>query len=170
MAAKKKDGAPPPAPVGRPTIYSPELIATICARIAEGESMRSVTRDDAMPAMTTLFRWMGEYPDFKQHYATAMEQRTDMMFEDIMEIADEECTFVKKSKHGGDDVEGEQEVTFDPTAVARNRLRIDARKWMLSKMIPKKYGDKITQELGGIDGAPIETSHTITFIDRKSVV
>jgi len=142
------------APVGRPTIYSEEMIAVICARIADGESMRSIARDDSMPAMTTMFRWLGESEQFKKQYAIAMAQRAEGMFEDMIEIADEECTFIKKSKHGSkDDGDEEVEVAFDPTAVARNRLRVDTRKWMLAKMVPKRYGDKQEVEHTSPDGS-----------------
>jgi hypothetical protein len=47
-------------------------------------------------------------------------------------------------------------VVFDSTAVARNRLRVDARKWVAAKLLPKKYGDKVQQEVSGPDGGPIE--------------
>jgi len=46
-------------------------------------------------------------------------------------------------------------------AVARSRLRIDARKWLASKLAPKKYGDKIDATLSGPDGGPIKTENTI---------
>lgn len=150
--------------VGRPSDYSQEIADIICERITDGESLRAICRDPAMPAMATVFRWIAAHKELREQYTLSMEQRAEMMFEDIIDIADDECTMIKRSKHGDGEDEGDIDVIFDATAVARNRLRVDARKWALSKMMPKKYGDKITQELGGIDGAPIETSHTITFI------
>ena len=84
-----------------------------------------------------------------------MVQRSEAMFEDILEIADDTSR---------DTIDTENGEKANSEWISRSRLRVDARKWMLSKMMPKKYGDKITQELGGIDGAPIETSHIITFI------
>lgn len=117
--------------------------------------MRKISRDDDMPVLTTIFRWIGQYPEFKQQYEISMEQRTEALFEEILEIADDTSR---------DTIETETGEKANAEWISRSRLRVDARKWMLSKMVPKKYGDKITQEVGGIDGAPIETSHTITFI------
>lgn len=73
---------------------------------------------------------------------------------------------VKADKHGSrdDDGDGNTEVVFDSTAVQRNRLRVDARKWLLSKMAPKKYGDKVTQEHTGANGGAIQVASTVTFV------
>lgn len=79
----------------------------------------------------------------------------EAMAEEILEIADEESTVVRRSKHYPNAPESEDddlEVVFDATAVARNRLRIDTRKWIMSKMAPKKYSDKIA--IGGASDLP----------------
>lgn len=141
--------------VGRPSDYSQELVEIICARIADGESLRAICRDEGMPAKGTVFRWIAQIKEFQDQYEAAMVQRSEAMFEDILEIADDTSR---------DTIDTENGEKANSEWISRSRLRVDARKWMLSKMMPKKYGDKITQELGGIDGAPIETSHIITFI------
>ena len=46
-------------------------------------------------------------------------------------------------------------VPLSADVIARNRLRIDTRKWILSKMLPKVYGDKLIQEVTGANGGPI---------------
>mgnify|MGYP000426269079 FL=1 len=76
---------------------------------------------------------------------------------------------VKADKHGSqdDDGMGQTEVVFDSTAVQRNRLRVDARKWLLSKMVPKKYGDKLVQEHTGANGGAIQVHSTVTFVEPK---
>lgn len=90
-------------------------------------------------------------------YARARQERADLLADEIVEIADEECTTVKASKHGSsDDGEGETEVVFDAVAVARNKLRVDARKWVASKLKPRVYGDKL--ELSGEVGTPTKLS------------
>ncbi len=90
-------------------------------------------------------------------YARARQERADLLADEIVEIADEECTTVKASKHGSsDDGEGETEVVFDAVAVARNKLRVDARKWVASKLKPRVYGDKL--ELSGEIGTPTKLS------------
>lgn len=115
-------------------------------------------------------RWLAEEGEagdsLRDQYARARDAQAEVMAEDILAIADEECTMVKADKHGSrdDDGAGNTEVVFDATAVQRNRLRVDARKWLLSKMAPKKYGDKVTQEHTGANGGAIQVASTVTFV------
>jgi hypothetical protein len=98
----------------------------------------------------------------------ARELQAEYMAEDILTIADEECTTVRADKHGTqDDGDGKTEVVFDSTAVQRNRLRVDARKWLLSKLAPKKYGDKVTQEHTGPNGGPAQFSLTVGYMHAQ---
>lgn len=129
--------------VGRPSDYSLELVNAICIRIAEGESLRSICRDDAMPAMSAVFRWIAAHEEFKEQYAMAMEQRTEALFEEILEIADETSR---------DTIDTENGEKANSEWISRSRLRVDARKWMLSKMVPKKYGERLA--IGGADDMP----------------
>jgi hypothetical protein len=128
--------------VGRPTIYSEELIDTICERLATGESLRSVCRDDEMPAMASVFKWLRENRSFSEQYAKAKEESADALVEDMLDIADNQA---------GQEVEidGKLVSVKDGPSVAHARLRVDTRKWAASKLKPKKYGDKITQEHQG---------------------
>lgn len=123
-------------PAGRPSIYTPELIDAICERVADGESMRKICRDEHMPAMTTIFRWLRENPEFREQYEAATDMRADSFAEDMLDIADIPPQINEK---GG----------VDSGDVAHMRLRIDTRKWIASKLKPKKYGDKIEQEING---------------------
>lgn len=150
------------APVGRPSEYSQQVADIICERLSEGESLRSICLEETMPNKATVFRWLGVREEFSDQYARAREEQAEALADEIVEIADEEGTMIKRSKHGGnaeDNADEEIEVVFDPTAVARNRLRVEARKWVAAKLKPKKYGEKVTQELTGKDGAPIQTSN-----------
>lgn len=124
--------------VGRPTTYSEETASLICARMADGESLRSICRDDAMPALSTVFLWVSKHSEFSEQYRLAMASRADAMFEDMIDIADD----------GRNDyiVNGEGEERFNTEHVQRSRLRLDTRKWMLARMLPKKYGDKVIDE------------------------
>lgn len=121
-------------PSGRHSEYTPEIGAHICSEIAAGRSLRSICDDEGMPNKSTVFRWLARHPEFRDQYSRAQEDRTAAMAEEIIEIADDE---------GIADVQ-------------RARLRVDARKWLMSKMAPKKYGDKVA--IGGDkDMDPIET-------------
>lgn len=148
--------------MARPSKYTDALAATICARIANGESLRTICKDPAMPGNSTVFAWLAAKPEFQEQYARAHEAQADKYAEETIEIADEEVTMVKRSKHGGEDDEGEIEVVFDSAAVARNRLRVDARKWYASKLAPKKYGDKLAVG-GDVDAPPIAHKVDVTL-------
>ena len=75
--------------MGRPSIFTDDLAATICQRIADGESLRSVCRDDDMPAKSTVLKWLGENDGFSAHYARARTAQADHFADEIIEIADD---------------------------------------------------------------------------------
>lgn len=142
----------PKNPVGRPSIYTQELADLVCQRIAEGYSMRTVCAPDDMPAISTLFKWIRQIPTFAQQYARATEERTEAMSEDILDIADDGSNDLMTIQKGNHTYEMEnKEVTN------RSRLRVDTRKWLMSKMKPKKYGDKVdvTSDGKAIEGNTI---------------
>jgi hypothetical protein len=145
---------------GRPSIYTPELAAYICAQIAEGKSVRTICLPDDMPHMTTIFEWIANRPEFSKQYAYARDMQADKMAEETIQIADDGLndTYL--------DDDGNKRTDHD--VIARSRLRVDARKWYASKLAPKKYGDRITQEHTGAGGGAIETSLKVTFVDSNS--
>lgn len=115
--------------MGRPTAYTPELGEAICALLAEGNTLNAIcSRDDIPVAESTVRSWAinAEHP-FSANYARAREVGYHKMADDIIDIADASET--------------------DPGQVARDRLRVETRKWKLSKALPKIYGDKL--ELNG---------------------
>ena len=103
--------------------------------------------------MATVFRWLREKPAFQEQYARAKEEAADALADEIVDIADERDG--KAVMADGEEVA----VVFDSTAVARNRLRIDARKWIAAKLKPKKYGDKL--ELAGDPKNPIRSEVSV---------
>ena len=149
-------------------MYSEELAQEICRHIADCVSLRAIAAMEGMPTTATIMSWLADSskPEFLEQYARAREAQAEKMAEDILAIADEECTMVRADKHGtkDDDGEGNTVVVFDATAVARNKLRVDARRWLASKMAPKKYGDKVQAELTGAGGGAIQVASTVTFV------
>jgi hypothetical protein len=88
--------------------------------------------------------------------------RTDFLAAQVVEIADtvREGKKVRISqKDGTTEEHGDQ--------VDRSRLMMDARKWLASKLAPKKYGDKVAAELSGPDGGPIQEHLTVEYIRQK---
>lgn len=140
--------------MGRPSKYTPEQAVAICERIRKGEWLHKIAGTEGLPPEATLYRWLDDNEDFRELYARAREDRTDRMAAEMLEIADdsaEDTIFVQDSDKDG---EGAREVQ-NHEWINRSRLRVDARKWLMSKLAPKRYGDKITQEITGKDGAPL---------------
>jgi hypothetical protein len=145
---------------GQRVAYSQAMADLVCEMLGEGKSLRDIAKSgDGMPAAATVCLWAATHPEFAEQYARAREVQADTLADEIVAIADEECTMVRANKHPSakPDDEGMLEVVFDSTAVARNRLRVDARKWVAAKLKPKKYGDKVQQEVTGANGGPVET-------------
>ena len=134
--------------MGRPSLYTPELADRICQRLAEGESLLSICRDDEMPSRPTVHKWVTEDTEgFAAKYAHAREAGCDVMAEQLMEIADDGRNDFMAAQ-ANEDGEGGA-VKFDAEHVQRSKLRVDARKWYLSKIAPKRYGDKQQVEHSG---------------------
>jgi hypothetical protein len=145
---------------GRPSIYTEELAAEICERIANGESLRRVCLDERMPPAGTVCRWLAEakHIGFREQYAKARERQADAIFDEALDIADDGSNDWMQDKNPdnpGYKLNGEH--------VQRSRLRIDTRKWIAGKLNPKKYGEKSTTEITGKDGGPIETKGEVTL-------
>lgn len=135
---------------GRPTCYTAELVAEICERLALGESLRSICRDDHVPTDACVRQWALEDRDgFYSRYAKARDLGLDAMADEIMDIADDgRNDWIEKQRK-----DGSSYIALDTEAVMRSRLRFDARRWYLSKLAPKRYGEKITQEITNPDGS-----------------
>ena len=109
---------------GRPSLYTEELAERICERLAAGETLRAICRDDGMPGIQTVLDWKARNAAFSGQYETARVTGYQLMADELTEIADDKL--------------GEPQ---------RDRLRIDTRKWLLSKALPKVYGDRQTHEI-----------------------
>ena len=152
----KKKPAPKKRKKGRPSRYTPELAAKICARLAEGETLRAICRDTAMPDKATVLRWLADKKkaDFRDQYAHAREMQADALFDEALEIADDASGDWSTDKDG--------KKTLDHEHVQRSRLRVDTRKWAAGKLAPKRYGDKLQHT--GEGGGPIRTEVDLTGI------
>jgi hypothetical protein len=127
------------AATGRPTKYTPKLAKKICERIAKGETVRSICKDEAMPSTVTVYNWLLDEgkKEFLNQYEAAKNIQAELMFEELLEIADESSEVIV-----GDD-------KSDGARVQANRLRVDTRKWYLSKVLPKKFGEKLDMTTNG---------------------
>jgi hypothetical protein len=147
--------------VGRPEIYSQELADRICEQIATTTfGLRTICKQDGMPSVATVLKWLREDTEgFLALYTRAKEEQADMIIEDMIDIADDGSNDFMTIVKG--DLEYESE---NKEVVNRSRLRVDTRKWIASKLKPKKYGDKTTTELTGADGGPIQHAYDLSKV------
>lgn len=123
--------------MGRPSSYSEKIADLICLRLAQGDSLRKICRDADMPGESTVYAWLFNDKVFQEKYARAREAQAEPHLEDMLAIAD------------------------DPDLKADDkRVRIDARKWAMSKLAAKKYGDKQQVEVGNKDGETLKVEST----------
>lgn len=111
-------------------------------------SLREVCKLDGMPGMTTVMRWLSQFEEFRSQYARAKEAGAEYWAEEILEIADDgQNDWMERNARD------EPGWVFNGEAARRSQIRIDARKWLLSKLMPKKYGDKVA--IGGDPDNPL---------------
>jgi len=142
--------------MARPTIKTKKLCEAICEGIALGKSSRAVCAGAGI-SDRVLWNWLAQDEEFMQQYARAKEKCADYYAEEIVEIADDGANDKYIDEWGKEVVDNE--------AIQRSRLRVDARKWYASKLAPKKYGDRITNEHeGGDPSKPISHNIQVSFV------
>jgi hypothetical protein len=141
---------------GAPEIFTQELADRLCELISTTtKSLRTICKMEGMPSVQTVLKWLREDKEgFLAQYARAKEEQADFMIEEMIEIADDGTNDLMTVEKG--DVAYEVE---NKEVTNRSKLRVETRKWIASKLKPKKYGDKIGHELTGKDGGPIQHDH-----------
>lgn len=127
--------------IGRPTDYTPEIAREISDQMVDGHTLRAVCQRDDMPDEGTVYRWISRHTEFREIYAHARELQAMRWAEEVLTISDN--------------------ATLDPQD---RRIRVDSRKWLLSKVLPRVYGDKLT--VGGDPKAPI---HHVVALDLTAL-
>lgn len=148
--------------LGRPSIFDQDVATVICDRLAGGESLRSVCRDEEMPAESTVRRWaMDDVCGFHAQYVRARELQAHALVEDTLDISDDGSNdWMKRNdpENPGFTANGEH--------MQRSRLRVDTRKWIAARILPKVYGDKVIQEHTGPNGGAIQIEDARKPIDE----
>ena len=122
-------------PDPRPTEYTPELAEIICTQLADGATLRQICQASGLPLQSTVRRWALDNQEFANQFLRAQNIGLDCQADEITEIADDRAD--------------------DPNS---RRVRIEARKWLLSKKRPAKYGDHASIEHTGPGGGKLEIS------------
>lgn len=136
---------------GRPSVYSKEIADLICRALADGGSLNSICKAENMPSEATVRSWaLDDVEGFSANYARAREIGYDKLAEELLEIADTPLVGTKTITKltGVETTEGDM--------VEHRRLQVDTRKWMLSKMLPKRFGDRQQVDVNDVSQPSIE--------------
>ncbi|WP_131795487.1 hypothetical protein [Fluoribacter gormanii] len=125
---------------GRPTRYSAAMGEEICDAIASSsKGTKRLCEDNShWPCQDTLFTWLKKYPEFSEQYAQAKIYQIELLVDEILEISDDASQDQYVNELGV--------LVPNPPAINRARLKVDTRKWLASKLVPKVYGNKIDIE------------------------
>ena len=132
-ATSKTTTAAAKKPRAQPVRYSDELALEFCERIAGGRVVAQVCRDLDMPHWRTVYKWMDEQPAFEAAVARAREVAAGILEAELLQIADETAFDTVETDHG---------LKADKEWIARSKLRVETRQWLLQKTAPRLYGDK----------------------------
>ncbi len=120
---------PRPVGSGRKSKYSATLVETICTRLEDGESIRMICAESAMPSWPAVRQWLSKYPAFRVAYGQARESQADAEFDRMRELEDRVLA-------------GE----LNPNAA---RVVLDSMRYRCARLRPKVYGDFKTLEHRG---------------------
>lgn len=128
-------------------------LETILLRVENGEAIRTILKEKGMPSSKTFYEWLDSDELKVKRYARATTLRAKDIFEEMLEIADDSSSDMLSTERGE---------MGNMVKVQRDKLRIDTRKWALSKLEPKKYGDSV--KLTGDADNPIQSKLTIEIL------
>jgi hypothetical protein len=158
--AKRKAGHP------KEPVFTQAVAEEVCDRLAKGESLRQICKDSHLPDEKTIRYWAAkaDHP-FSAQYSVAREVGYLSMADELLEIADDGSNdwMVREGK------DGEPSWILNGENIQRSRLRVDTRKWVVSKMLPRIFGDKVINEHSGPDGGPIQTETTDSLESARRV-
>jgi hypothetical protein len=146
---------------GRPSLYTDELGIEIARRIAAGQSIRKISKDPTMPDFDTIITWAhtAKHP-FSYHYDRARENQAETLVDEILDISDDGSNDWMVNKFG--------ETVPNHEHIQRSRLRVDARKWIASKFKPKRFADRIHNEVSGSVSLESLVSESLQNVEKKS--
>ncbi len=126
--------------IGRPSEYTPEVARNVCQLIStHTETLEQLREMYGIPPMRTIHSWLVKHDDFMPMYARARQCQAQLLAEEVIQISDDIANDTVIDEHGQKRCNNEW--------IARSRLRVDSRKWLASKLLPRVYGDKVQSEV-----------------------
>ena len=154
--------------IGRPRILPREKIMTrLCEIIAQSNkglrtAVKEINQEFKLKIdVGMIFDWLDDSPELAQRYVRAKEEQADYLVDEMLQIADDTSDdeiFVEV-----DDASGKSaKKVINHEAISRSRLRVDTRKWIASKLKPKRYGEKL--DVGSSE--PVEVRIKVIYEDK----
>jgi hypothetical protein len=135
--------------------WTDELEDAICAAIAvTPKGLEEVCEENGFPNARSIYRHLVSSEQFSQKYARGREHQLQLLADQLVPLADKDRICQKRTIKA----DGSEEVVI-LDQVERTKLQIETRKWLLGKLAPKKYGDKLQQQITGEDGGPLVIKH-----------
>ena len=145
----------------RGTLRTEQNAKRICDLIADGYTLRQVAKEIGVESAGSITDWARDDKEFAVQYARAKEAQADRFADEIIEIADDSRNdWVER------EIDGQMLRAVDHEHIQRSRVRIDARKWLMAKMLPKKYGDRMA--LTGAEVARPIVVEIVRFTDKAA--
>ena len=145
---------PPPVQAPNPAEFSDDIFNEICDRMADGKGLRKICEDPEMPSRQTFLRWIEKDTGRQSRYQAAREALMDWYAEEILEIAWD-------SSRDTIPAEGKRPARCDNEWVNRSRLKVDTLKFLMAKLHPKRYGDKLPETVE-------QKSHEATLLELEA--
>lgn len=122
---------------GRPSTYTPEMGIEICDKIATcSTGIKKLCKQiPNWPCHETIYKWLRDNKDFADRYAFAKRDQVRALVDEILEISDDSSQDEMITDQG--------KVVQNSEYINRSRLRIDTRKWIAAKLVPRLYGDNM---------------------------
>jgi hypothetical protein len=136
----------------RPTEYTEEIGETICDRIVDGESLRTICADAGMPDEATVLGWVSNHGKFRDQYELARDFAVEALLDETIEIIDDPSGYLVERVQAN----GRVVVVWDRKQLPRCRLRGDVRNWVVDQLPPLKLVERlerIAQQDRDPDGA-----------------
>ena len=139
---------------GRPTEYTEEIGETICDRIVDGESLRTICADAGMPDEATVLGWVSSHREFRDQYEIAREFPVQALLDETIEIIDDPSGYLVERVQAN----GRVVVGWDRKQLPRCRLRMDVRMWVVDQLPPLKLEERLERIEAQQDRDPDEAA------------
>jgi hypothetical protein len=122
----------------------------IIEKVLEGMAVHGLSCFKACQAAgvpnSTFMLWVGSDHSLAERYAQARDDLIERMAQELLDLSDK-------------DVEMSHDGKKDWAAIQKHKLQVDTRKWLLSKLAPKKYGDRLA--IAGDEKSPLKVEQTL---------